>query len=124
MKKIHIGVLGLQGDYDMHCKKLNLLPNVSTSVIKYPEELNSCDGLVLPGGESTTVGKLMERYGLDTAIKSRVSDGMAIMGTCTGMILLASKIENSKQQRLGLIDAAVRRNAFGRQTDSFESAPA
>jgi 5'-phosphate synthase pdxT subunit len=119
--QVTIGVLGLQGDFDAHIKMVEQIDGVTPRIIKQPRDLEECSGLILPGGESTTVGKLMERYGIDVAIRHRVSEGMAVFGTCTGMILLAKVIENSDQQRLGLMDITVRRNAFGRQVDSFET---
>ena len=119
--QVCIGVLALQGDFQKHTQTLARIPDVRTHLIRTPQELDSCDGLIIPGGESTTVGKLMVRSGLDEAIKRRCAEGMAVFGTCTGMILLAKEIEASDQPRLGLIDITVRRNAFGRQVDSFES---
>ena len=121
VSKTIIGILGLQGDYFKHQEMLDLIDGVETKIVKMPEQLNDCAGLVIPGGESTTVGNLMERYGIDVAIKQRVSEGMAVFGTCMGMIILSKEIENSNQQRLGLIDMEVRRNAFGRQVDSYET---
>ena len=118
---VRVGVLGLQGDFAKHVEMLEQVPDVSVSVVRTPEEIEQCDGLVLPGGESTTVGKLMARYGVDEAIRAGVSRGMAVFGTCTGMILLAKEIEGSDQHRLGLMDITVRRNASGRQVDSFET---
>ena len=118
---IKIGVLGLQGDYQMHCNMLNLIEGVDAEIVKLPADIEKCQGLVIPGGESTTVGKLMDRYGVDKAIIGRVKQGMPIFGTCTGMILLATEIEGSDQHRLGLIDMTIKRNAFGRQVDSFEA---
>jgi len=118
---VRIGVLGLQGDFAKHIEMLNQLDYVDAAVVRTPEEVLCCDGLIIPGGESTTVGKLMARYGVDEAIRKRAAEGMPIFGTCTGMILLAKEIEDSDQHRLGLMDIAVRRNAFGRQVDSFET---
>lgn len=115
-----IGVLGLQGDFQKHVEMLEQIEGVKAVVVRMPEALEACSGLIIPGGESTTLGKLMERYGVDEAIKRRHSEGMAIFGTCAGMIMLATDIEGSDQQRLGLLDITVRRNAFGRQIDSFE----
>ncbi len=117
---ITIGVLGLQGDFQKHVEMLEQIEGVETVVVRMPEALEECSGLIIPGGESTTLGKLMERYGVDKAIRRRHSEGMAIFGTCAGMIMLATDIEGSDQQRLGLLDITVRRNAFGRQIDSFE----
>lgn len=115
-----IGVLALQGDFQKHIEMLSLLDGVSAFPVRSPSEIDTCDGLILPGGESTTVGKLMARYGVDDAIRRGVGRGMAVFGTCAGMILLATDIEDSEQPRLGLMDITVRRNAFGRQVDSFE----
>ena len=116
-----IGVLALQGDFHKHLETLARLDNVDAFPVRLPAEIDRCDGLIIPGGESTTVGKLMVRYGMDEAIRRRHAQGMAVFGTCTGMILLAKDIEGSDQHRLGLMDITVRRNAFGRQVDSFES---
>lgn len=117
---VRIGVLGLQGDYAKHVETLERIPSVRPMIVRTPAEIERCDGLIIPGGESTTVGKLMVRYGVDEAIRQRVAKGMAVYGTCMGMIMLAKEIEGSDQYRLGLMDITVRRNAFGRQVDSFE----
>lgn len=121
MSTVKIGVLGLQGDYQKHLEALNNVEDVEAIIVRTPAEIDRCDGLIIPGGESTTVGKLMARYGVDDAIKRGIERGMTVFGTCTGMILLAKEIEGSDQQRLGLMDICVRRNAFGRQVDSFEA---
>ena len=89
--------------------------------VRSVDELDRIHGLIIPGGESTTVGKLMDRYGLDKKIVERAGMGMPVFGTCTGMILLAKEIVGSDQHRLGLMDFTVLRNAFGRQVDSFEA---
>jgi len=119
---VHIGVLALQGDFERHLVMLNSLGHLGVSAIavKTPAQIELCDGVIIPGGESTTVGKLMVRYGVDEAIRRRAAEGMAVFGTCMGMIVLAKEIEGSDQFRLGLMDMTVRRNAFGRQVDSFE----
>jgi len=117
---LRIGVLALQGDYHKHLAILEEIESVQAHLVKMPEEIDRLHGLIIPGGESTTVGKLMARYGVDEAIRRGVERGMAVFGTCMGMIMLASEIEDSDQQRLGLMDITVRRNAFGRQVDSFE----
>jgi|YNPNPStandDraft_1061719.scaffolds.fasta_scaffold00029_44 5'-phosphate synthase pdxT subunit len=121
VRSVLIGVLALQGDFYKHLETLARIDGVESFPVKMPADIAQCDGLIIPGGESTTVGKLMVRYGIDEAIRRRHAAGMAIFGTCTGMILLAKEIENSDQHRLGLMDITVRRNAFGRQVDSFES---
>lgn len=115
-----IGVLSLQGDFAEHIAALEET-GVEAVPVKKPEEVLACAGLVLPGGESTTIGKLCQRFGVGEAILEVARRGGAIWGTCAGMILLAKEIEDSDQWRLGLMDIAVRRNAFGRQVDSFET---
>ena len=117
----HIGVLGLQGDFQKHLEMLALVPDVNARIVRMPDEIERCDGLIIPGGEITTVGKQKARYGVDDAIRKRAAEGMAVFGTCTGMILLAKDIEGYDQPRLDLMDITVRRNAFGRQVDSFEA---
>jgi 5'-phosphate synthase pdxT subunit len=94
---------------------------VEVSAVKRPEAVLACDALVLPGGESTTIGKLCVRFGVGEAILDLARRGAPIWGTCAGMILLAREIEESDQWRLGLMDITVRRNAFGRQVESFEA---
>jgi 5'-phosphate synthase pdxT subunit len=120
LHRIVIGVLDLQGAVREHIAVLERL-DVNTRRVRLPKDLDELDGLIIPGGESTTVGKLMERYGLDVAIRRRVSEGLPVFGTCMGLIIMAQRIENCDQQRLGLMDIGVRRNAFGRQVDSFEA---
>lgn len=116
-----IGILALQGDYDAHRKMLDGL-GLATRLVRSTDELKDVDGLVLPGGESTTIAKLMRRVDLDTSIQERSRAGMPIYGTCAGMILLAKEIEGkSDQPTLDLMDITVARNAFGRQVDSFEA---
>lgn len=115
-----IGVLALQGAFREHRLMLEGCGAQAVEIRK-PEELDDVAGLVIPGGESTTIGKLMIEWGLMDKIKSRAKDGMAVYGTCAGMILLAKEIVGSDQPRLGLMDTVVRRNAFGRQRESFEA---
>lgn len=117
---MNIGVLALQGAFREHRLMLEKC-GVGAPEIRRPEELDAVAGLVIPGGESTTIGKLMVEWGLMEKIKSRAAEGMAVYGTCAGMILLARDIADSDQPRLGLMDARVRRNAFGRQRESFEA---
>lgn len=116
-----IGVLALQGDYEAHRSVLNGLPEVTTTLVRDETDLELADGLVMPGGESTTIGKLMVRMGLMEPLTARARSGMPVYGTCAGMILMAGRIEGSDQPRLGLMDITVARNAFGRQIDSFEA---
>ena len=117
-----IGLLALQGDFDKHRAAFEDRLNVPTRLVRTPEDLAQADALLLPGGESTTIIKLMQRIGLDTAIKERIAAGMPAFGTCAGMILLAKSIEGRPEQpTLGVLDITVARNAFGRQIDSFEA---
>lgn len=115
-----IGVLAVQGDVDMHARMVEKC-GVKAVRVRFVDELDRIHGLIIPGGESTTVGKLMNRYGLDKKIAERARQGMPIFGTCTGMILMAKEIIESDQDRLGVMDFSVLRNAFGRQVDSFEA---
>ncbi|MGE5553476.1 MAG: pyridoxal 5'-phosphate synthase glutaminase subunit PdxT [Betaproteobacteria bacterium] len=115
-----IGVLDLQGAVREHLHMLESL-GCEAVPVKKVEHLEGLEGLILPGGESTTLGKLLVRYGLDAAIKQRAEAGMPVYGTCAGLILLARDIPGSDQPRLGLMDLRVKRNAFGRQVDSFET---
>lgn len=115
-----VGVLGLQGAVREHVWALEKC-GVETVIVKKSEDLVNLDGLIIPGGESTTVGKLLVRFELLEPIKDRARQGMGIFGTCTGMILLAKTIHGSDQPRLELMDLTVERNAFGRQVDSFEA---
>ncbi|NLC56414.1 MAG: pyridoxal 5'-phosphate synthase glutaminase subunit PdxT [Armatimonadetes bacterium] len=114
-----VGVLALQGAFSEHLRMLQRC-GVDAVEVRTVAHLDGVEGLILPGGESTTVGKLLCRGGLDEAIRQRVAQGMPLFGTCMGLILMAREIEGSDQFRLGLMDIAVRRNAFGRQVDSFE----
>ena len=115
-----IGVLALQGAFREHCAALASC-GVEAVEIRKADELDEISGLILPGGESTTIGKLLVDWGIMDKIKQRAAQGMAIYGTCAGLILLAKTIYNSNQPRLGLMDISVQRNAFGRQTESFET---
>ena len=114
-----IGVLALQGDVREHVEMIRRAGGVAIPV-KTREEIARVDGLIIPGGESTTVGKLLDRFDLMDVVRAMPDQHKPIFGTCTGMILLAKEIEDSAQPRLGLMDVTVRRNAFGRQVDSFE----
>ncbi|MVO87531.1 pyridoxal 5'-phosphate synthase glutaminase subunit PdxT [Streptomyces sp. p1417] len=118
-----IGVLALQGDVREHLVAL-AAAGAAARPVRRPEELDDIDGLVVPGGESTTISKLAVLFGLLAPLRARVRDGLPVYGTCAGMILLADKIldPRSGQETIGGIDMIVRRNAFGRQNESFESA--
>jgi 5'-phosphate synthase pdxT subunit len=115
-----IGVLALQGAFREHQWMLERC-GADVVEVRKPEDLDSIDGLVIPGGESTTIGKLMVRWGLLEKIREQAAAGMGIYGTCAGMILLAKEIVDSDQPRLALMDIRVKRNAFGRQRESFEA---
>ncbi|WP_232675997.1 pyridoxal 5'-phosphate synthase glutaminase subunit PdxT [Nocardioides sp. R-C-SC26] len=116
-----VGVLALQGDVREHLAALRA-SGVDAVAVRRPEELDRCDALVLPGGESTTIAKLARIFELVEPIRARIAAGMPVFGTCAGMILLADRIEDGVvgQETFGGLDITVRRNAFGRQVDSFE----
>ena len=117
-----VGVLALQGDVREHISSL-IACGVDPSTVRRASELDQVDALVLPGGESTTIAQLAEVFGIYSQIKNRIAVGMPIYGSCAGMILLADEILDAKQDQksFGGLDITVRRNAFGRQVDSFES---
>lgn len=112
----HIGVLALQGDYEKHARSLERA-GAQVSEVRTAAELDSVDGLVIPGGESTTMLKLLDRESLFEPLRE-FGSRKPIFGTCAGAILLASKVENPEQASLGLVDITVQRNAYGRQLDS------
>jgi 5'-phosphate synthase pdxT subunit len=116
---LRIGVLALQGDVEEHLAALRRAGAVAAA-IKTREQLDDVDGLVIPGGESTTVMKLLERFGLAATIVERVRAGMPLWGTCMGMIVAAHDVADLSQPTLDLLDVTVRRNAFGRQNESAE----
>lgn len=115
-----IGVLALQGDFREHIGMLKKC-KVDAVEVRLTEDLENVDGLVIPGGESTTIGNLMQRHSLDKEIIKKHKQGMALYGTCAGAILLAKDIVGSKQPRLNLLDISIKRNDYGRQIDSFET---
>ncbi|NLI14290.1 pyridoxal 5'-phosphate synthase glutaminase subunit PdxT [Pelotomaculum propionicicum] len=115
-----VGVLALQGAFREHQKMLEAC-GVESAQIRKPEQLDGLAGLIIPGGESTTMGKLLNEFNLFEPITRLGRDGLPIFGTCAGLILLARDIAGSAQPRLGLMDMRVERNAFGRQVDSFET---
>jgi pyridoxal 5'-phosphate synthase pdxT subunit len=119
---VKIGVLALQGAFALHGRALRAL-GAEPVEVRVPAELDGVDALVLPGGESTTMSFLLGSSGLFEVIDGRLKKGMPVFGTCAGMILLAGEIVDGRpdQRSLGAIDIAVRRNAFGRQVDSFEA---
>jgi pyridoxal 5'-phosphate synthase pdxT subunit len=115
-----IGVLAAQGAFIEHIAVLKKLGSDAIPV-RLPEELDGLDGLIIPGGESTTISKLMRDYKLTDIVKERAQNGMALYGTCAGLVLLAKEIPGSNVTPLGLMDYSVKRNAFGRQRESFET---
>ena len=118
MKKI--GVLALQGAFIEHIAILNSI-GAEAVPVRLPEQLEGLDGLVIPGGESTTIGKLMKAHNLTIPLQKLISEGLPVLGTCAGMILLANKVIDLNGYSLGVMDINVKRNAFGRQIDSFEA---
>ena len=115
-----IGVLALQGDFAEHITALRRLGKEPVE-IRQTSDLEGIQGLIIPGGESTTISKLMAEYGLLPKIRERARAGMPVFGTCAGMIVMARQATDLPYETLGLMDIAVRRNAFGRQLDSFEA---
>ena len=116
MKKI--GILGLQGavvEHERAVRRVGQLP----VLVRYPEQLAELDGIILPGGESTTMGKILERTGLMSPLRERIEDGLPAWGTCAGMILLAKELVDDPMVYLGVMDITVKRNAYGSQIDSF-----
>lgn len=122
MSAVRIGVLALQGDVREHLRMLAESDTEPTTV-RRRSELDAVDALVVPGGESTTIDKLSRAFELRDPIRERIAAGMPVLGTCAGMIMLADRIEGGieGQETFGGIDMTVRRNAFGRQVDSFET---
>jgi len=124
--KPKVAVVAMQGDFEKHIAMLARL-GADAYAARTPADVARADALILPGGESTTIGKLLARYGVDAAIREAAARGKPVYGTCAGLILLAREIaegtgERGGQPTLGLLDVVVARNAFGRQLDSFETA--
>jgi 5'-phosphate synthase pdxT subunit len=118
---MHVGVLALQGDFREHAASMRHL-GADVVLVRTPEDLNRVSALVIPGGESTTIGKLADWHGLVDPLRRRIEQGMPTLGTCAGMIFLAgATAEGTDQIQLGVLDVIVRRNAFGRQVASFEA---
>ena len=115
-----IGVLALQGDFGEHITIFSQL-GADTVEVRLPHDLDGLDSLIVPGGESTTIARLLHRWELRAPIRERVRDGMAVWGTCAGAILLANEAGDLDREGLRLMDIAVERNSFGRQVDSFEA---
>jgi pyridoxal 5'-phosphate synthase pdxT subunit len=136
-RPLKIGVLALQGDFARHARALGRCGQASGGApggtassasavevveVRKPEQLEDLEGLVIPGGESTTLLKLMDSWGFVPALEKFHADGKPMFGTCAGLILLAREVTNPAQFSLGLIDVGVERNAYGRQRESFETA--
>lgn len=128
VRKLRIGILGLQGDFEAHLKALQqaattLHLDVEGVIVKLPHHLRDVDGIILPGGESTTIGKLMELYGLKEPLQAIIRQGVPVWGTCAGLILLARETDNALagQPLLASMNIRVCRNAFGSQRESFET---
>lgn len=114
-----VGVLALQGDFREHLKSLAEVGAEAFPVRTKPD-LDRADALIIPGGESTTIGKLADRFGLISPLRHRIAEGIPVYGTCAGMIFLAASVTEGEQHLLGVLDIVVERNAWGRQNESFE----
>lgn len=116
---VKVGVLALQGDVREHVELLQGL-DVQVAQVRTPEDLESVEALVLPGGESTTIGFMLDEHGMIDPLRKRIEHGLPVLGTCAGAILLAREIVGGDVPKIGVLDAVVHRNAYGRQVDSFE----
>ncbi|OTP96272.1 pyridoxal 5'-phosphate synthase glutaminase subunit PdxT [Gilliamella apicola] len=116
-----VGVLNLQGAVSEHITMLNSLDNVQAIAVKHPEQLAELDGLIIPGGESTTISRLIRQNGLFEPIKQFAQQGKGILGTCAGLVLCGKTTTHNEVEQLALIDIHVERNGFGRQINSFET---
>ncbi|MCL5037263.1 MAG: pyridoxal 5'-phosphate synthase glutaminase subunit PdxT [Chloroflexi bacterium] len=116
-----IGIMGLQGSVIEHVNAV-AKSGAEPVIVKYPKDMDGISGLIIPGGESTAIQKLMEKTGLAAAIKEKADSGLSLYGTCAGLIMMAKEIDNGTddQLSLGLIDIKAKRNAYGRQNESFE----
>lgn len=121
VERVRVGVLALQGDFALHARALTRC-GAEVVEVRKPEQLEDLDGLIMPGGESTTLLKLMDAWGFVPALEKFHAAGKPIFGTCAGLILLAREVASPPQFSLGLIDVGVERNAYGRQRESFEAA--
>ena len=114
-----IGVLSLQGSFSEHIQSVQRAGAAATE-IRLPSEIADVDGLIIPGGESTTILKLIDEYGLREPLREAIAAGLPVLGTCAGVICLANRISSHVMKPLGVLDISVSRNSFGRQVDSFE----
>lgn len=117
---MRIGVLALQGAFAEHIKVLTNL-NIEAVPIRLPVDLDGLNALIIPGGESTTISKLLTDFSLKEPVKNLIQRGLPVFGTCAGMVLLAKKVVGAEVETLGLMDIEIKRNAYGRQVESFEA---
>ena len=120
MSPIRVGVLALQGDFREHIAMVRAI-GADAFEVRTPDELTAADALIIPGGESTAIGRLARIYDMVEPIRESIAAGLPVLGTCAGMIFLASATTGRDQTQLGVLDVVVERNAFGRQVDSFEA---
>lgn len=120
MNKI-IGILGMQGAIAEHQEILLQIPHTKTRIVKTAKDLDCIDGLILPGGESTAIGKLLDYFSLKEILQQKIISGLPVFGTCAGLILLAKNIENQTNTHLVTMDITVKRNGYGSQLDSFST---
>lgn len=120
MNKI-IGILGMQGAIAEHQEILIQIPHTKTRIVKTAKDLDCIDGLILPGGESTAIGKLLDYFSLKEILQEKIISGLPVFGTCAGLILLAKNIENQTNTHLATMDITVKRNGYGSQLDSFST---
>ena len=120
MNKI-IGILGMQGAIAEHQEILLQIPHTKTRIVKTAKDLDCIDGLILPGGESTAIGKLLDYFSLKEILQEKIISGLPVFGTCAGLILLAKNIENQTNTHLETMDITVKRNGYGSQLDSFST---
>ena len=120
MNKI-IGILGMQGAIAEHHEFLLQIPHTKTRIVKSAKDLDCIDGLILPGGESTAIGKLLDYFSLKEILQQKIISGLPVFGTCAGLILLAKNIENQTNTHLATMDITVKRNGYGSQLDSFST---
>ena len=120
MNKI-IGILGMQGAIAEHQEILLQIPHTKTRIVKTAKDLDCIDGLILPGGESTAIGKLLDYFSFKEILRQKIISGLPVFGTCAGLILLAKNIENQTNTHLATMDITVKRNGYGSQLDSFST---
>lgn len=119
-----IGIVGFQGDVSEHSDMLEMLSkkkglDIEVRLIRKEEDLNGIQGLIIPGGESTTIFKLLKQYSIYDKVKERIKEGLPVMGTCAGIIILSKKTNDERVGGMGVLDVSISRNAYGRQIDSF-----